>query len=95
MHGHSYRLEVTVRGPIRSRGPARGMVEDFETVERIVRQRVLDALDHRYLNDVVENPTVENMAQWIWRQLKKDLRGLDEIVLWETRTSCAILRKGH
>ncbi|MBV9028450.1 MAG: 6-carboxytetrahydropterin synthase QueD [Candidatus Eremiobacteraeota bacterium] len=93
MHGHSYRLDVTVRGPIRSRGPARGMVEDFETIERIVRQRVLDALDHRYLNDVVENPTVENVTQWIWKQLKKDLRGLDEVVLWETRTSCAILRR--
>ena len=69
------------------------MVEDFETIERIVRQRVLDALDHRYLNDVVENPTVENVTQWIWKQLKKDLRGLDEVVLWETRTSCAILRR--
>ena len=94
MHGHSYRLDVTVRGPIRSRGPARGMVEDFETIERIVRQRVLDALDHRNLNDVVENPTVESVARWIWRQLKKHVRGLDEVVLWETRTSCAILRKG-
>ncbi|MBV8198105.1 MAG: 6-carboxytetrahydropterin synthase, partial [Candidatus Eremiobacteraeota bacterium] len=57
MHGHSYRLDVTIRGTIRSRGPARGMVEDFETVERVVRERALDRLDHCYLNDVVENPT--------------------------------------
>ena len=45
MHGHSYRLEVAIRGPIRSRGPARGMIEDFDRVERIVSERVLDALD--------------------------------------------------
>ena len=93
MHGHSYRLEVTIQGPLRSRGPARGMVEDFQTVETVVRDRVLDHLDHRYLNDLIENPTVENIARWIWAQLRGKLRALDEVVLWETRTACAILRR--
>jgi 6-pyruvoyltetrahydropterin/6-carboxytetrahydropterin synthase len=93
MHGHSYHLEVAVRGPIRSRGPARGMIEDFDKIERIVAERVLDVLDHHHLNDTIENPTVENIVLWIWQRLQSDLRGLDEVVLWETPTACAVLRK--
>jgi 6-pyruvoyltetrahydropterin/6-carboxytetrahydropterin synthase len=94
MHGHSYRLEVAVGGQVRSRGPARGMIEDFDKVERIVADRVLEALDHHHLNDSIENPTVENVVLWIWKQLERDLRGLDELVLWETPTACAVLRRG-
>jgi hypothetical protein len=30
---------------------------------------------------------------WIWQHLANDLPGLDELVLWETTTACAILRK--
>jgi len=93
MHGHSYRLEVAVRGQLRSRGPARGMIEDFDKIERIVAERVLDALDHHNLNDSIENPTVENIVLWIWERLERDLRSLDELVLWETATACAVLRR--
>jgi 6-pyruvoyltetrahydropterin/6-carboxytetrahydropterin synthase len=92
-HGHSYRLEVAVRGPLRSRGPARGMIEDFERVERVVTERVLDLLDHRNLNDFVENPTVENVLLWIWKRLERALLRLDELVLWETSTACAVLHR--
>lgn len=93
MHGHSYRLEVALRGPLRTRGPARGMIEDFDRVERIVNERVLDALDHHNLNDHMENPTVENIVLWIWERLDGALPLLDEIVLWETATACAVLRR--
>jgi 6-pyruvoyltetrahydropterin/6-carboxytetrahydropterin synthase len=93
MHGHSYRLEVALRGPIRSRGPTRGMIEDFDKVERIVDERIVSVLDHHNLNDSIENPTVENIVLWIWKRLDGELRGLDELVLWETPTACAILRR--
>jgi 6-pyruvoyltetrahydropterin/6-carboxytetrahydropterin synthase len=93
MHGHSYRLEVAVRGPIRTYGPARGMIEDFENIERIVGERIVEALDHQTLNDFIENPTAERIVQWIWRRLERSLRGLDELVLWETPTACAVLRR--
>jgi 6-pyruvoyltetrahydropterin/6-carboxytetrahydropterin synthase len=93
MHGHSYRLEVAVRGPIRSRGPARGMIEDFAQVERIVNDRVVDVLDHQNLNDFIENPTVENIVLWIWKRLERALLRLDELALWETPTACAVLRR--
>jgi 6-pyruvoyltetrahydropterin/6-carboxytetrahydropterin synthase len=93
MHGHSYHLEVAVRGPMKTRGPARGMIEDFDRVERIVNDRVRDVLDHQNLNDFIENPTVENAVLWIWKRLEGALLRLDEIVLWETPTACAVLRR--
>ncbi len=93
MHGHSYRLEVAVRGPLRSRGPARGMIDDFDKIERIVGERVLEALDHQNLNHAIQNPTVENIVLWIWKRLERHLGNLDELVLWETQTACAVLRR--
>ncbi|HXB84016.1 MAG TPA: 6-carboxytetrahydropterin synthase QueD [Candidatus Acidoferrum sp.] len=93
MHGHSYRLEVAITGPVQTEGPSRGMVEDFDEIERIVAERIVDRFDHQNLNDFVENPTAENLLLWIWQHLADDLPGLDELVLWETTTACAILRK--
>jgi len=93
LHGHSYRLEVAVRGPLQSDGPARGMIEDFDAIKRTVRGDVIDALDHQNLNDFIENPTAEHIVMWIWRRLEPQLPALDELVLWETSTSCAVLRR--
>jgi 6-pyruvoyltetrahydropterin/6-carboxytetrahydropterin synthase len=94
MHGHSYRLEVAIRGPLQTHGPATGMVEDFETIERIVNELAVAQLDHRTLNDLVENPTAENMVLWVWDRLSPALPGLEEVGLWETATSGAIVRRG-
>ncbi|HEY5257564.1 MAG TPA: 6-carboxytetrahydropterin synthase QueD [Candidatus Baltobacteraceae bacterium] len=94
MHGHSYRLEVAISGPLHESGPATGMVEDFDTIATIVRREILDVLDHITLNDEIENPTAEHIVQWIWRRLLAHLPGLDELVLWETPTSSAVLRRG-
>lgn len=91
-HGHSYRLEVAIRGPLRREGPARGMIEDFDHVRAVVHRTILDVLDHTSLNDTIENPTCEHIIAWIWERLLPELPGLDELVLWETATSCAVLR---
>lgn len=93
MHGHSYRLDVAVRGPLQSDGPARGMIEDFDEIRRVVKSGVIDALDHQTLNDFIENPTAERIVMWIWERLETTLAGLDELVLWETSNSCAVLRR--
>lgn len=93
MHGHSYRLDVGVRGPIQTEGPARGMIEDFDEIRRVVRETVIDVLDHQTLNDFIENPTAEHIVMWIWKRLENALGGLDELVLWETANSCAVLRR--
>lgn len=69
------------------------MIEDFDRIERAVNERVVDVLDHQHLNDFIENPTVENIVLWIWKRLERSLVQLDELVLWETRTACAVLRR--
>jgi len=69
------------------------MVEDFDRIERIVDDRVIAALDHQNLNELMENPTAEKIVLWIWKHLEASLPRLDELVLWETQTSCAVLRR--
>ena len=82
-----------MRGPLQSDGPARGMILDFDEVKRIVRAEVVDVLDHQNLNDFIENPTAEHIVYWIWKRLEPALAGLDELVLWETSNSSAVLRR--
>ena len=85
---------MAIRGPLQQSGPASGMVEDFDIVAGVVHTRVIDTLDHISLNEVIPNPTCEHIVAWIWKRLEDALPGLDELVLWETVTSCAVLRKG-
>lgn len=94
LHGHSYRLDVTLEGPLQAEGPAAGMVEDFEVVSRVVKAAVIAELDHRSLNELIENPTAENIVRWVWGRLEPELPLLTELTLWETRKACAVLSKG-
>jgi 6-pyruvoyltetrahydropterin/6-carboxytetrahydropterin synthase len=93
LHGHTYRLRVSLKG---ERAPD-GMVLDFAELKRVVKERVLSRLDHGFLNDIDEQSTTENIAAWIWEQLEEPLRGeryrLHEVVLWETATSFVTLRE--
>lgn len=85
LHGHSYRVEVHVEGPV---DPVSGWVMDFAGIKSA--WSVVDlALDHNYLNDVagLNNPTSEVLARWIWAALKSQLPGLSRIVVRETCTS--------
>jgi 6-pyruvoyltetrahydropterin/6-carboxytetrahydropterin synthase len=74
--------------------PDSGLAIDFADLKRIVKQRVVDVLDHKYLNDLIENPTAEVMAVWIWRKLEDELAGLAEVELHETRR-CSVVYRGR
>ena len=93
MHGHSYRLDVAIRGPLQTEGPARGMIVDFDDIKTVVRAEIVDVLDHQSLNDLIDNPTAERIVLWIWKRLEPALPSLDELMLWETANSCAVLRR--
>jgi 6-pyruvoyltetrahydropterin/6-carboxytetrahydropterin synthase len=84
LHGHSYRVEVHVRGPV---DPTAGWVMDFADIKSAF-QPLHDQLDHYYLNEVpgLENPTSENLARWIWQRLDAVLP-LSMVVVRETCTS--------
>lgn len=87
LHGHSYKLAVTIEGEINKNG----MVMDFSDLRTIVKYEVVELLDHKYLNDVFDfEPTAEQMVTWIWDKLEPYLP-LSKIELWETSESCAIL----
>ncbi|GAC1449980.1 MAG: 6-carboxytetrahydropterin synthase QueD [Vulcanimicrobiaceae bacterium] len=92
LHGHSYRLEVAIAGALQTSGAATGMVADFDDIGAAVRPRVIERLDHASLNDLIENPTAERIALWIWSELAEHVPQLVEIVVWETQTACAIVR---
>ncbi|GAC1300113.1 MAG: 6-carboxytetrahydropterin synthase QueD [Vulcanimicrobiaceae bacterium] len=92
MHGHSYRFDITLAGSLQTSGPAQGMVVDFDDVAAVVTPRVVDRLDHSTLNDLIDNPTAERIALWIWDAIVAELPQLCEVVVWETATACAIAR---
>jgi 6-pyruvoyltetrahydropterin/6-carboxytetrahydropterin synthase len=94
LHGHSYRLDVALDGPLQETGPAAGMIEDFDVVSRVVRAAVISQLDHRSLNELLANPTAENVVVWIWERLAHELPRLAELTLWETRKACVVMKKG-
>lgn len=87
VHGHSFRVEIHLRGPVDKH---LGWVLDFADVKAAF-QPLYDQLDHRYLNDVpgLENPTSENLARWIWQRLQPALPQLAVVVVHETCTSGA------
>lgn len=88
MHGHSFRIEVHVSGPVDDH---LGWVLDFAEIKDAFAP-LEEKLDHRCLNEIsgLENPTSENLARWIWRELKPKLPALNKIVVRETCTSGCI-----
>jgi 6-pyruvoyltetrahydropterin/6-carboxytetrahydropterin synthase len=87
VHGHSFRVEIHVSGPV---DPHLGWVMDFADVKTAF-EPLFQRLDHHYLNDVpgLENPTSENLARWIWQELSPHLPQLSCVVVHETCTSGA------
>ena len=87
LHGHTYGLVVKLEGT----PDAEGMVMDFTQLKQVVTEKVLQRLDHQLLNEVVENPSAENLAIWVWDQLVEAVyaknRRLCAVEVWETRTS--------
>ena len=90
LHGHSFRVEVTVRGKV---DPATGWLMDFGELKEKFRP-LEEQLDHHFLNDVpgLENSTSENLARWIWARLKATVPPLFAVTVHETCTSRCVYR---
>ena len=90
LHGHSFQVRISVEGPL---GEESGWVMDFGDIKAAFAP-IYAQLDHHYLNDIegLENPTSENLAMWIWQQLKPELPQLASVRIKETCTSGCIYR---
>lgn len=88
LHGHSYRLDVTVSGPL----DANGVVVDFDDLRATVERTVVGVWDHRDLNEIIPNPTAELLARRAWELLEAEGLPLSELRLWETPDAWATLR---
>ena len=100
LHGHNYRVRVTVEGP---QLDSIGLLVDFVHVKQIIRE-VMGRLDHQFMNDLEPfksvNPSAENVAKYFYDEITKQLKGMPpgakvtEVVLWETDMSRAQYRPG-
>lgn len=86
LHGHNYLVELTATG---KRGKD-GMVVDFRVLKKTL-ERVLDELDHEYLNELEyfreHNTTTENIAEYIFTEVSAALPEgvkLRRVCAWET-----------
>lgn len=90
LHGHSFRVRITVAGPVDSE---LGWVMDFADLKNAFAP-LYELLDHRYLNEIpgLENPTSETIARFIFERLQPSLPELTAIEIRETCTSGCVYR---
>jgi 6-pyruvoyltetrahydropterin/6-carboxytetrahydropterin synthase len=93
LHGHTYRFRVTLKGT----PDGESMVMDFVQLKELVNELVVSRLDHSLLNDTIPQPTAENIALWIWRQIESAVRkencALYSVQVWETSTSSVLIHR--
>lgn len=84
LHGHTWRVEIHVEGPV---DPATRIVIDYYDIEAAWAP-IYEAVDHRYLNEIpgLEHPTTEEIARWVWVRLKPALPLLSALVFFEGLT---------
>ena len=87
MHGHNWRVDALLEA---KEVNSLGMVADFRVVKHMLGE-VLEEFDHHDLNELArfqqQNPTTENIAGAIYRQLSQKLpQGMrvKKITVWES-----------
>ncbi len=79
VHGHSFQVEVAIRGALQRES---GFVVDFGDLERACTE-IRAALDHRMLNEIagLDKPSLENLTVWIWARLSPGFPGLARVTV--------------
>ena len=78
-HGHNYELYVTVKGPI---NPETGFVENLSTINNILKDKIIQYVDHKNLNlDVPflkgKMTSTEVLAIVIWEEIEAEINALN------------------
>jgi 6-pyruvoyltetrahydropterin/6-carboxytetrahydropterin synthase len=92
LHGHNWKVEAEVTATVLNE---LGIGMDFKTIRRETKA-ICDSLDHKYLNEIAPfdeiNPTAENIAAYIYRELGNKLNSattrVSAITVWETERAC-------
>ena len=99
LHGHSYKVEVTLSGPSLN---DIGMLVDFSTIRALAENLIIVKCDHRYLNDVFPNEvntTAEVMAKSFFDSFRTIIHKMGykcdiySVKVWETSNNCAEYRE--
>jgi len=89
LHGHNWKVEVDIEDYDLDKI---GMVIDFKIIKSKLR-KILEKLDHKYLNKIPYfkkiNPTSENIAKYIYDQMKEQRINPASVTVWESDTSLA------
>lgn len=97
VHGHNYRVRVTLRGP---KLDSTGLLCDFADLRQTIAQTI-KMLDHKFLNDIAPfdqiNPSAENLAKYFYDESARQVGAWDgvelaEVTVWETDTTTATYR---
>ncbi len=90
LHGHNWIVEAIFRYKKLDKN---GLAVDFR-IAKAALKGAIESLDHSYLNDVgifkKTNPTSENIAKFIYDCLKKKIRSVYSVAVWENEKSCAV-----
>jgi len=75
-HGHNYELHVTIKG---NPNPETGFVFNAKTLGTIIKEQVVEKIDHKNLNLDVDFmagkfTSAENLAIGIWNELEAAIR---------------------
>lgn len=93
LHGHNWKVEVTVTARELDKA---GLGIDFKILKAQTK-RLLDQLDHKYLNELPwfreTSPSSENMARILFEQLGEVLNSgnirVERVNIWESDYACA------
>ena len=92
LHGHNWKIKVTFEGV---KLDDTGMLIDFGDIKAFLSQ-IITGLDHKFLNETppfdVLNPTAENIAAYIFKELRRfetATASVGSVEVWESDTSSA------
>lgn len=89
LHGHTWRVQLFLQGTKLNKI---GIFVDFKEVRKILAQH-LSRFDHHNLNELSEfakiNPSSENLARYLYKKIKSELKPLVKVTVWESRETSA------
>ncbi len=88
LHGHTWRVVFLLEGEVKEDG----MVADFKVLKKLLDNQLPD---HQYLNDLLPNPTAENLAPFLFNKTAEALKPLGlrikTLELWENENAAAVV----